>query len=200
MRRGASLHAIVRMSAFTGYLKRLSWNFRHSMKGLSCQCGPLLPPMTMRRCLTHSTVAIHLPPGREALALQASFAWTSTPSRGLEGTVYPHRCEKSESATTTSWTSGPLIFIAGEDSTLDLGQKKSSDIYADLTCVLGGQENLGPPYLYHGPTRHLRRASMAKWTGKLQSTVFPSTLTNFFLHPRKLPPNTAKIPRVTGST
>ena len=46
-----------------------------------------------------------------------------------EGTNIPYYCEQDGS--TTSWTSGPLIWLTGENSALDLGPKKRSDIFAD---------------------------------------------------------------------
>jgi hypothetical protein len=67
-----------------------------------------------------------------------------------EGTNYPSGCD--ESGNTTSWTTGPLIWLTGEDSTLDLGPKKQGDISADYhPSWFGGQDNQGPPYQYHGP-------------------------------------------------
>ena len=67
-----------------------------------------------------------------------------------ECTNVPYYCEKNGS--TTSWTSGPLIWLTGEDSALDLGPKKPSDISADYhPSWFGGQDDLGPPYEYHGP-------------------------------------------------
>ncbi len=67
-----------------------------------------------------------------------------------EGTNYPHGCEKDGS--TTSWTTGPLIWLSGEDSALDLGPKTLSDTSADYhPSWFGGQDDQGPPYRYHGP-------------------------------------------------
>jgi len=67
-----------------------------------------------------------------------------------EGTNYPYGCERSGAS--TSWTTGPLIWITGEDSALNLGPKKPSDIYPDYhPSWFGGQDNLGPPFQYHGP-------------------------------------------------
>src|SRR6056300_1645271 len=53
---------------------------------------------------------------------------------------------------TTSWTTGPLIWLSGEDSALDLGPKTLSDTSADYhPSWFGGQDDQGPPYRYHGP-------------------------------------------------
>lgn len=68
-----------------------------------------------------------------------------------EGTNYPDGCEGKGG--TTFWTTGPLIWLSGEDSALDLGPKTSSDTSADYhPSWFGGQDNRGPPYQYHGPT------------------------------------------------
>lgn len=67
-----------------------------------------------------------------------------------EGTNYPSHAE--EVGSTTSWTSGPLIWLTGEDSALDLGPKKPSDIHAEYhPSWFGGQDDLGPPHQYFGP-------------------------------------------------
>lgn len=68
-----------------------------------------------------------------------------------EDTNWPHSCEEDGSA--TSWTTGPLIWLTGEESALDLGPKKPSDISAEYhPSWFGGQEDLGPPFEYFGPS------------------------------------------------
>ena len=52
---------------------------------------------------------------------------------------------------------GPLIWLSGEDSALDLGPKTLSDTSADYhPSWFGGQDNQGPPYRYHDPVRYDR--------------------------------------------
>lgn len=62
--------------------------------------------------------------------------------------LWPSYCEKR--GNTTSWTTGPLVWITNE--ILDLGPKKHTDITADYhPSYFGGQEEQGPPYDYFGP-------------------------------------------------
>jgi hypothetical protein len=69
-----------------------------------------------------------------------------------DGTIYPSHCE--EKGNTTSWTTGPLIWLTGEESALDLGPKKPSDIHPDYhPSWFGGQDDQGPPHEFFHPRR-----------------------------------------------